>query len=157
VLPLFLQLTWEPVDTTLLVQFLHLPVSPVPGTVRRHLLRALASAPGFGSDDWTTARDKAIASLRENYGDDAATHAETAIRNWLDIPRTPDGTRVPLTRVMDLTRQVAEWLNHRAHPASALTRTSSSPTARRGSSSSSSPSTRSPTSSAPTSRPSFAR
>jgi hypothetical protein len=116
VLPLFLQLSWEPVDTALLVQFLQLSVSPVPGSVRWRLLRAVREAPGYGSKEWHEARDKAIASLRDRYGHEAAERAATALQQWIDdVPRIPDGTRVPVIQVMDRTRQVAEWLNRMAH------------------------------------------
>lgn len=52
IIPLFLEVIWEPVNVQLLGEFLSLPGSPVPRQAARALLRALANEPGTGGPAW---------------------------------------------------------------------------------------------------------
>lgn len=49
VMPLALELLWEPLNFHSLVQFLTHPVNPIPGYARRRLAEKVADAPGIGA------------------------------------------------------------------------------------------------------------
>src|SRR5262249_15751826 len=118
ILPLFLGLAWEPVDPDLLFQFLPLPSSPVPAFARQSLIAALTGAPGYGSQAWQQARAGISDRAREKYGADEATEVERRLKYWLDdVVRTPATQAMPVRQAIQLTRQVEDWSNRRAHAA----------------------------------------
>ena len=118
ILPLFLGLAWEPVDPDLLLQFLTLPSSPLPAFARQTLREALSSAPGYGSQVWQQARAGIFDRAREKYGADEATEVERRLKYWLDdVVRTPATEAMPVRQAIQLTRQVEDWANRRAHAA----------------------------------------
>jgi hypothetical protein len=55
IIPLFFTVIWGPVYVRLLGEFLNLPVGPVRRAAGRQLLRALATQPGTGGDEWLSA------------------------------------------------------------------------------------------------------
>jgi ATP-dependent helicase/nuclease subunit B len=116
ILPLFLGLAWEPVDPDLLLQLLTLPSSPIPARARESLRKALNVAPGYESRAWKQARTEVIHSLREKVGADEAAEVDRRLKEWLDdVVRTPRAGEMPVARAIQLTRQVEEWANRRAH------------------------------------------
>ncbi|MGM0575196.1 MAG: PD-(D/E)XK nuclease family protein [Myxococcota bacterium] len=60
VLPLRLALAFRPVDPLVAAELLSLPVAPLPGRVRRRLLKALGEAPGVGGPAWREAVDECV-------------------------------------------------------------------------------------------------
>ena len=54
-LPLWLNLAWEPVDPGQLLDFLNLPVSPIPRPAARLLAEAVSEQPGIGGRAWKRA------------------------------------------------------------------------------------------------------
>lgn len=114
VLPLILELCWEPVDPQLLLDFLTLPISPLPTTAAWRLADALTEEPGLGSRSWERAlsriRDKNSQGVR-----DAARIAE-----WLDLERVPrvgdenSAHGLPTALVVERAQRVAEWAIRRA-------------------------------------------
>jgi hypothetical protein len=118
ILPLFLGLAWKPVDPDLLLQFLTLPSSPLPAIARESLREALSAAPGYGSQAWQQARAGISDRVREKYGADRATEVERRLKYWLDdVARTRGTEAMPVRQAIQLTRQVEEWANRRAHAA----------------------------------------
>ena len=118
VLPLFLGLAWEPVDPDLLLQFLTLPSSPLPAIARESLREALRAAPGYGSQAWQQARAGIFDRVSEKYGVDEATEVERRLKYWLDgVARTRGTEAMPVRQAIQLTRQVEDWANRRAHAA----------------------------------------
>jgi hypothetical protein len=116
ILPLFLGLSWEPVDPDLLVEFLTLPSSPVPPEARASLRSALNKAPGYQSTAWKEARQQCIEEIRSKYGDERAAETDRELKEWLDnIKRTPVKNDLPLAEATRLTSQVEAWANRRAH------------------------------------------
>ncbi len=116
ILPLFLGLSWEPVDPDLLVEFLTLPSSPVPPEARARLRDSLNIAPGYQSNAWKEARQRCVEEIRSKYGNERAAEADRDLKEWLDdIKRTPIKSEVPLTEAIRLTSQVEAWANRRAH------------------------------------------
>ena len=116
ILPLFLGLAWTPVDPDLLLQFLTLPSSPIPAVARQSLRRALSSAPGFASRAWQQARAEILVTIGEKYGAEEAIEVDGKLKLWLDdVERTPRTGEMPISRAIQLTGQVEDWANRRAH------------------------------------------
>jgi hypothetical protein len=109
VLPLALRLCWEPVDPALLLDFLALPVGPMPRRVARRLMDALAEQPGLGSGRWETAR-RALCSPEA----DPDGSLTTRLRDWLDVARHPWGDPLPAALVKERCARVAQWAAGRA-------------------------------------------
>jgi len=65
VLPLALANVWKPLNVHTLLEFLSLPVSPVPAFARRELRGAIQREPGIGGDRWQRA-EKKIVKIRMN-------------------------------------------------------------------------------------------
>ena len=113
---MFLGLAWEPVDPDLLVQFLTLPSSPVPAEAREDFRKALNKAPGYGSHAWKEARTSVIDKIRKRYGADRAAETNQKLQDWMDdVVRIPAHREMPVTKAIQLTRQVEDWTNERAH------------------------------------------
>lgn len=109
VLPLVLRLCWGPVDPSLLLDFLSLPVSPIPPRARRRLAEALTEQPGLGSAAWEAARE----ALCDPQVDAEGTLAER-LRLWLDIERRTWGEPLPAALVRERCGLVARWAHGRA-------------------------------------------
>ncbi|MFB3818072.1 MAG: PD-(D/E)XK nuclease family protein [Candidatus Methylomirabilales bacterium] len=109
VLPLALRLCWEPVDPALLLDFLALPVGPIPPRAARRLMGALAEQPGLGSAAWA----EAFRELCEPEADPDGRLA-ARLRDWLDVARHPWGTPLPAPLVQERCARVARWAAGRA-------------------------------------------
>lgn len=100
VLPLVLELCWEPVEPQVLMDLLSLPVSPVPARARGPLAEALSEMPGLGSREWEEVWNELTATdsdLRER------------LNRWFDHPRVETGEPVPPELVRDRCGSVARW------------------------------------------------
>ncbi|MDR3230162.1 MAG: PD-(D/E)XK nuclease family protein [Synergistaceae bacterium] len=60
ILPLVLANVWRPVDAQRLAELLSMPMSPIPRSASRRLLRALTEEPGVGGDAWKKALDSIV-------------------------------------------------------------------------------------------------
>jgi ATP-dependent helicase/nuclease subunit B len=60
VLPLALELLWEPLDPVILLQFLSHPMGPLPGQIRARLAKAVADEPGIGGANWQNAVSESL-------------------------------------------------------------------------------------------------
>lgn len=100
VLPLVLELCWEPVEPQVLMDFLSLPVSPVPAPARWQLARALSETPGLGSREWEEAWDELTTSDAD---------LEERLIRWFDHPRVETGEAVPPDLVRDRCGCVTRW------------------------------------------------
>jgi len=110
VLPLTLRLCWEPVDPALLLDFLLLPVGPIPRRAARLFAEALVKQPGLGSAAW----ERAVEQLRRPDADSEGKIAER-LETWLGIERRPIGQPVPAALVSEVCDRVARWARGRAH------------------------------------------
>jgi len=109
VLPLTLALCWEPVDPILLLDFLSLPMGPIPKPAARKLAEALAEQPGLGSGAWVAA----MANLCSDENDPDHSLREK-LQTWLETMRTARGGRLPSDLVSELCGRVAQWAVGRA-------------------------------------------
>lgn len=109
ILPLVLELCWEPVDPQLLLDFLNLPIAPIPRRLAWPLADALADQPGLDSRAWEEARAGLTDPKRDDRGSD-----RKLLARWLDHARHPRDEGLPAELVADRCRQVAQWAHSRA-------------------------------------------
>lgn len=106
VLPLALELAFEPRDPYRVLELLTLPVGPFDGLVGRELARALASAPGIGGPEWREAKE----TIAERLGDGAKASL-ARVSEWLEMP----GHRnvAPRSALLATIDRVRSWLQGR--------------------------------------------
>lgn len=113
-LPLVLELCWEPVDPQLLLDFLNLPVCPIPRRATWALVDALAREPGLGSHAWERARTKLCSEAEDSEG-----RLRPTLELWFDHPRYARSEGLPIDLVIERCRTVAHWCQRRAASATA--------------------------------------
>lgn len=106
VLALSLALCREPVDPAIALDFLTLPVNPLPRRVAARLARALMDQPGFGSEAWQRAVDEIAANANDGVAE--------KIGQWFPGERIPAGQPMPARLVAERAGQVAQWAIGRA-------------------------------------------
>lgn len=102
VLPLALEILWEPLNFYGLIQFLTHPVSPIARFARRRLAAKVADRPGIGGDAW----NRVLAEIDSHYGDRAETVRE-AIRQWVAHPRHRPEEGAPVSVVLERVQALA--------------------------------------------------
>jgi RecB family exonuclease len=112
VLPLALELCWDPVDPQCLLDLLTLPVLPLPRRVASSLARALSQEPGLGSAAW----EQAFAEICEESDRDADNPGKIAerLKDWFCSVRSPHGEPIATTIIAAQCRKVAKWAIGRA-------------------------------------------
>lgn len=108
VLPLALEILWQPLNFYGLVQFLTHSVCPVPGYARWKLAAKVADAPGIGGNSW----EKTIKDIERHYGDEAPKVREK-IRLWVEHPRFSQNEGAPVWAVLERVRLLAEYFRVR--------------------------------------------
>lgn len=107
VLPLALELAFEPKDPHRVLELLTLPIGPFQGRPGHTLAKALTDAPGIGGPRWAAAKAK-IASNEE--------HSERALRElatieaWLEAPGADAGSGAPKPALLAVVERVRAWL-----------------------------------------------
>lgn len=108
VLPLALELVWEPLNFYALLQFLSHSVSPVPGFARFKLAGVVADRPGMGGEAWR----EALAKIAEHYGDKAAPVGESIAR-WVENPRYSQDSGAPVSALLERVRGLEDFFRVR--------------------------------------------
>jgi len=109
VLPLALELLWDPLNFQALVQFLTHPVCPILGYARRRLAEKVADAPGIGGAYW----QRTLAQINEHYGDERASQVREQIALWIEHARFPYESGAPLEAVIERVARLAEFFRLR--------------------------------------------
>lgn len=109
VLALSLLLLWEPVDPQALLDFLVLPVLPLPKKVAVKLAEALVQEPGLGSNSW----EHAVTALCSPDCDPEGK-LRRLLDDWLEHERVPRGSLIPTQLVRRRCSLVAQWATRRA-------------------------------------------
>ncbi len=109
VLPLAMALCWEPVDPQALLDFLTLPLIPLPRKAAARLAAALIKEPGLGSRSWEAAVIE-LCSI-EN---DPERKLRDRLDAWLLCERTPLGTDIPTRILRSRCGLVSQWAAGRA-------------------------------------------
>jgi len=108
VLPLVLEILWQPLNFYALLQFLTHPICPLPGFARRKLAAKLADKPGIGGESW----QEVLASVDEHYGE-RAKPVRASIARWIEHQRFEQSTGAPVDLVLERVRAVAEFFRAR--------------------------------------------
>ncbi len=109
VLPLALELLWDPINFYALVQFLTHPVCPVRSYARRRLAEKVADAPGIGGAYW----QRTLAEIDKHYGEEQAPKAREQIAIWIEHARFPSESGAPLDAVIDRVGRLADFFRKR--------------------------------------------
>ncbi|PAY20985.1 hypothetical protein CKO51_02750 [Rhodopirellula sp. SM50] len=112
VLPLALELCWDPVDPQCLLDLLTLPVIPFPRPIASRLARALGEEPGIGSAAWDRTFDEICAESDQD-PDQPGKMAER-LRDWLCTERSPANLPIATAMMAGQCRKVATWAIGRA-------------------------------------------
>lgn len=104
VLPLVVEMLWEPVDPHIVLDFLSLPVGPIPSDVAGDLAEALAEEPGLGSSKWEEKWEECTDAEADPDGEIAER-----LERWFDHDRVPLGDPVPASWVKERCGKVAQW------------------------------------------------
>lgn len=100
VLPLAVELAFEPRDPHRALELLTLSVGPFRGIVGSRLARAVARAPGIGGREWVKRRDEARELLREK-----------EVRRLVEAGANEDAARAAAEKYVTARLQrIAEWL-----------------------------------------------
>ena len=109
VLPLALELLWDPLNFYGLLQFLTHPVCPVPGHARRRLAGKVADKPGIGGKAW----EATLKDIDLHYGEQAAPAIRKKIQDWIEHPRFPQEDGAPIAMVLERVIRLAEFFQTR--------------------------------------------
>jgi ATP-dependent helicase/nuclease subunit B len=130
VLPLAVELAYEPRDPYRVLELLTLAVGPFQGIAGHELSAALGASPGIGGPAWREAKEKIAERTRarslddareKGHGDEAAareadeTCAERArrIHEWLEAPGHPANAKSPRAALLGVADRVRTWLQRR--------------------------------------------
>jgi RecB family exonuclease len=112
VLPLVMNLLWEPLDPNLLLEFLNHPVGPLPKRFRRKLAAAVLDSPGIGGRAWQDALDD-IMEYEGKKKEAVKKQLKTIQENidfWVAGSRFDPERGAPIAVLVDRCEKVAEWL-----------------------------------------------
>jgi len=112
-LPLLLELLWQPLNFNALIQFLTHPICPLSGKVRRSLAGVQSEYPGIGGPRWK----EAVANIEADAGD-RAPQVRQAIEFWIEHPRFDPATGVPVATVLERTQRLVEFFRNSPNDAS---------------------------------------
>ncbi len=106
VLPLVLELAFEPKDPYRILELLTLPVGPFNGFVGHALARALAESPGVGSPSWEAVKQR----LLHDVTPDRSAEQLARIADWLEAPAVEATAGAPIPKLLSLVDRVRSWL-----------------------------------------------
>lgn len=116
VLPLCFALAWEPPDPNRLLDFLLLPIGPLPRSVANRLADIVAAFPGVGGEEWQAAWSEIETNLSEEEGADAKKIA-SRFAEWREFvePARHDSIRgMPRAVARRIAERVSAWAIKRA-------------------------------------------
>jgi len=104
ILPLSLALCWQPVDPQYLLDFLTLPICPIPRRAATRLATALTEQPGLGSAKWQHAVEELCSTE-----DDPEGKLRARLDLWLFCERVEQNSMMPTRLVAERCAAVAQW------------------------------------------------
>lgn len=108
-LPLAIDLLWEPLNPETLLEFLLLPYAPIPKGLRRALAAVVADSPGMNGTSWNSTLQKLLEK------DDEATQKKIRLELdlWLNPQRFKVTEGIPVDVLHARTLQIADWIARR--------------------------------------------
>lgn len=118
VLPLVMELLWEPLNPHKLLEFLTLPVGPLPRKLRSVLAEVVANEPGIGGPGWTQAVAKLLDEAASREDDPARAlqvveELSSSLILWLGQARVPESPGADIQLVSSRARALGNWLGRR--------------------------------------------
>lgn len=104
VLPLSLALCWQPVNAQCLLDFLTLPICPIPRRAATTLAAALAVQPGLGSAEWQRCLEELCSAESDPDG-----KLQARLDQWLFSERTTRNSSIATRLVRERCATVAQW------------------------------------------------
>jgi ATP-dependent helicase/nuclease subunit B len=104
VLPLTLALCWQPVNPQCVLDFLTLPISPIPRRAATALANALTVEPGIGSSEWKVIFDELCSKKNDSDG-----KLRESLEAWLLCDRVHQHAAMPTRLIRDRCAAVAQW------------------------------------------------
>lgn len=104
VLPLSLALCWQPVDPQCLLDFLTLPVGPIPRRAASALANALTVEPGLGSSEWQASFEELCSPENDPNG-----KLRERLEEWLFCNRVNQNSSISTKLVRDRCASVSQW------------------------------------------------
>ena len=109
VLPLSMELLWEPVNPTKILQFLTNPICPLPGRVRYPLGNVMAQTPGLGSEAWNKRIEKILAKEEDKKDE---KKIEKGIHFWIENERYDPESGAPVAEIITRLNALSKWLGN---------------------------------------------
>ena len=112
VLPIALELFWEPLNPQVLLQFLMHPVGLLPGRIRHPLAKVVADAPGIGGGQWQHTLTSLLEKEkdRKSYSTERYQKLETDLKYWFASDRYRPEQGLPLAIAKQRILKVQTWL-----------------------------------------------
>jgi hypothetical protein len=112
VLPLALELAFEPKDPSRILELVTLPGGPFAGRAGWHLARVLARSPGVGGPQWEQVKSNLGSSAGVAAGGRASEHEaiRERIELWLEQPGADPIIGAPVSSLLAVIDRVHEWL-----------------------------------------------
>jgi len=104
VLPLSLALCWQPVDPQCLLDFLTLPLGPIPRRAATALASALTVEPGLGSSEWQACIEELCSAENDPEG-----KLRERLDEWIFCIRVNQNSKISTKLVRDRCASVAKW------------------------------------------------
>ncbi len=116
VLPLAFALGWEPPDPNCLLDFLLLPIGPLPRSAANRLANVVAESPGVGGEEWLTVWDEIEKELAEE-DDDAKKRAKRLAewRQFVEPERHDPLIGIPRPVAKGVAERVGAWATRRSN------------------------------------------
>lgn len=128
-LPLALELAYEPRDPYRVLELLTLPIGPFQGVLGAQLARAVSKQPGVGGTEWRRQKERAAERLRSSHvrrrtaegiadsvaereADDLVTERMQRVAAWVEAPGA-DASGAPREALLAVARRVAAFLQRR--------------------------------------------
>jgi ATP-dependent helicase/nuclease subunit B len=118
VLPLALEMLWEPLEPARVMEFLNLPRSPLPRFVSRNFARSLQDEAGIGGERWTKAWQESIKTSTDSRRSEGLNDAAIRKENdkdtdnwkfWLEPNRFRRSEGIPVKLIQDVCRRISQW------------------------------------------------
>lgn len=109
VLPLSLELLWDPLNIHALVQFLTHSVCPIRPVARRLIAEKVADAPGITGELW----EKTLRKIDEKVGEELKAEVREEIATWIGHQRYALTEGVPITAVIARVARLTSFFQKR--------------------------------------------
>ena len=115
VLPLVLDLLWNPLNPRSLLEFLTHPVGPLPRRLKRRLAEVVANEPGIGGDNWQYEINCYLDAERERLKQEKGCEKKISrlredISFWLECDRYSQAC-APIDCFIERSHQLNEWVS----------------------------------------------